>query len=672
MRNRGGFPVLAFLILLQVPTTLGGELPEKPGWWMTEPLRLVQTNLRETDSGLDPRALIREVEEFPANTLLFSVGGIVAHYPTRIVHHFPSEFLPEGRDLVGDVLREAHGRGIRVIGRFDFSRARRAVLEAHPEWFFRTDRGATVFDENDLHGTCINGGYYHDHAPEVLGEALERYELDGLFFNWFGNLRTDYYGNDIGLCRCEECRTRFRLKYGRDIPAVPDRDYRRFMFESSREVAGKFREAIKAKRPEALFMTYFQEYTDGIVSEADFYKWRPLPQWIYSASESVNRALNTYPEKMSFSLVMPYQEMRYRFASVAGQGLRALLYQNIAHGAFPAFVVLGTFDQPDRGAQESVRPVFRWHARHQELVSGATLAGRILLYAEQGPDWSSHETNYRGFFRLLSELHLPFRVTNRLGDLDPASTDLVVLTGRTTPPELRAYLARGGRVLATGTTHPGLDLPRPVRLRTDTRSSYLRVEDHRILPSLGSTWTLFWEGDFLELETVDRPALTLIPPGPFGPPDKVSTLSERTEVPGLVVRDLGRGRLAYLPWNVGDLYYRFGDDKHRLLVRDLVGHLLEGDPQLVTDAHPSVEITLLEQASGGRLLVHLVNLSGHAGNTFFEAVEMRDLSLRVRGGYTKARAVNLERDLPVDGSGAFVLPRLREHELIVLERSGSE
>ena len=248
----------------------------------------------------------------------------------------------------------------------------------------------------------------------------------------------------------------------------------------------------------------------------------------------------------------------------------------------------------------------------------------------------------------------------------------MVLTGRTTPPELRAYLARGGRVLATGTTHPGLDLPRPVRLRTDTRSSYLRVEDHRILPSLGSTWTLFWEGDFLELEPVDRPALTLIPPGPFGPPDKVSTLSERTEVPGLVVRDLGRGRLAYLPWNVGDLYYRFGDDKHRLLVRDLVGHLLEGDPQLVTDAHPSVEITLLEQASGGRLLVHLVNLSGHAGNTFFEAVEMRDLSLRVRGGYTKARAVNLERDLPVDGSGAFVLPRLREHELIVLERSGSE
>ena len=39
------------------------------------------------------------------------MGGIVAQYPTRVPFHYASAFLPPGRDLFGDVLREAHGRG---------------------------------------------------------------------------------------------------------------------------------------------------------------------------------------------------------------------------------------------------------------------------------------------------------------------------------------------------------------------------------------------------------------------------------------------------------------------------------------------------------------------------------------------------------------------------------
>jgi hypothetical protein len=105
-----------------------------------------------------------------------------------------------------------------------------------------------------------------------------------------------------------------------------------------------------------------------------------------------------------------------------------------------------------------------------------------------------------------------------------------------------------------------------------------------------------------------------------------------------------------------------------MLVSDLIRHLLDGNLQLVTDAHPSVEITLMEQAATNRLLVHLVNLSGHSGTTFFEAVEMRNLSLRIQGGYARARAVNLDRELQVDASAGIVLPQLREYEVIILER----
>ena len=45
-------------------------------WWQERPIRLVQTNLREIDARRDPREIVREVQEFGANAILFSVGGL--------------------------------------------------------------------------------------------------------------------------------------------------------------------------------------------------------------------------------------------------------------------------------------------------------------------------------------------------------------------------------------------------------------------------------------------------------------------------------------------------------------------------------------------------------------------------------------------------------------------
>jgi hypothetical protein len=109
-------------------------------WWQRQPIRFLQTNLSETDSTVDPAALVAAVADFGANTFLMNMGGIVAQYPTRVPFHYPSAHLPPGRDLFGDVLREAHARKIRVIGRFDLSKTQRPVFDAHPEWAWRSRR----------------------------------------------------------------------------------------------------------------------------------------------------------------------------------------------------------------------------------------------------------------------------------------------------------------------------------------------------------------------------------------------------------------------------------------------------------------------------------------------------------------------------------------------------
>src|SRR3979409_2453381 len=103
------------------------------GWWMKEPIRWVQTNLRQTDAGLDAKRLAEQLADMHANVLLQGMGGIAAYYPTTTEFHYASPQMPSGRDMFGDVLREAHARKIRVVGRFDFSKTQKAVYDAHPE-----------------------------------------------------------------------------------------------------------------------------------------------------------------------------------------------------------------------------------------------------------------------------------------------------------------------------------------------------------------------------------------------------------------------------------------------------------------------------------------------------------------------------------------------------------
>src|SRR4029453_99441 len=136
----------------------------------------------------------------------------------------------------------------------------------------------------------------------ILTEALERYEVDGLFFNMFGNPSADYSGNPMGPCQCDACQPGYRARTGRPVPATADVDYRAFMAESSREVAARIAELIHQKRPNAAFLPYIKDHTDGIMSESNTAVGRALPLWPYSASDNVNRALGSKPGKIAINL----------------------------------------------------------------------------------------------------------------------------------------------------------------------------------------------------------------------------------------------------------------------------------------------------------------------------------------------------------------------------------
>lgn len=629
---------------------------------MREPIRWVQTNLRETDAALEPRRFVSQIADFDANVLLMAMGGISAFYPSRVQFHYVSPYIPKGRDTFGEVLREAHARGIRVVGRFDLSKTHKDVYDAHPEWFFKKTSGEPVI-YNGLYQVCINGGYYREKAIEILTEALERYEVDGLFFNMFSNPSSDYSGRPLGMCRCENCKRGFRARFGRELPAAPDADYQAFLYESARSMSDRIAKLIKSKRPNAMLVGTSAEITDGVFSESNTAVRRPLPLWPYASSNNVGRARNSFPEKMAINQCMSFIDFPWRFATVPQNEIRLRLWQNVAHGGAAALNMHGTMDQEDRTALEAARPIYGWLRENERYFVGQGSAARVLLIGRlRGLRFS--ENAQRGFFRLLSEEHIPFGVVDNLDWMGRREADLVIVPGEA-PRELESYVRAGGRVLIASPAAPRFEVARTVKLWKDAQA-YFRVRDHTLFPSLRSSNVVFTYGDFQEVE--GRSPLTFIPPSMFGPPELVHVDWKDTESPGLVVRDFGKGRVAWLPWDIGSLYHLHSSQAHSGLVRDLIDHLLPRGRQLKTNAHPLVETVLMRQQ--GRHLLHLINLSGHSQTAYFDPVTMRDIRIEAAGAFRSARAVRGGKDLPVTHSGAytrFTVPELEQYELIELQ-----
>ncbi len=163
------------------------------------------------------------------------------------------------------------------------------------------------------------------------------------------------------------------------------------------------------------------------------------------------------PGTMPFNLCIGFSDYAYRFASTFPSEIQLRLYQNLAHGGIPAFVVVGTFDQPDRSGLEAAKTVFNWHAAHPDLYLGQHSGARVLVLGDRESRFNTGPTN-RGLFKLLTELHIPFVVSDQMDwvDTNPARYDLVIAAGGTLPPKLEKYVQGGGKLLLMSAQCPDL------------------------------------------------------------------------------------------------------------------------------------------------------------------------------------------------------------------------
>ncbi len=620
-------------------------------WWQDCDWRMIQTNLRETDmADIDAERFAADLKRFSATVVLINAAGIIASYPTTLPFHFQSPHLTG--DSLADIIRVCHREGIRVLARTDFSKIRRALYEEHPSWAYRTAAGDIVDFEGDVHA-CINGEYQHILALEIIRECLTAHEFDGIFFNMAGYQVRDYANRYHGICHCDACRRLFRERYGLALPEKEDRAdpvfraYRRFQQETVEEHNARVCELIRGIRPDILINRDVYTLDTGMIrQECNTALDRPLPHWPYAGSENTKWVRASFPGYLSSNTSVDFWDFPTRHVAVSPVQQETRLWQNLANAGQLDYYLIGRLDNhDDRSGYEGVARVFSHHRKHAALYRDNVSVARTALLTQDHWGGFGSDTEAAGLYRMLTEGHHLFDVVflSRISEVDLGKYDTLVVPGLEAIGEREArlldgFVAAGGRMLCTGRTGrfdgDGEERETPVLscmgllgpgLAQSARGAYFQIDvsEQAVFGRFGETRLVAIDGDYVyaDYEPEVQRMLRMIPPQPFGPPERCYPRFQAGDNPGAVLHRYGEGVCLTLPWFPGRLFHRQGYPNTMQVVLDLLENLLGVQP-VRTDLPPMVEITLTRTSVPGALLLHLVNQTGHFGNSFYPPVEI--------------------------------------------------
>ena len=688
------FPVICHA---QVPAVDPGRYDDS--WWNRAPYRLVQTNLRETDASMDTDAYVQSIVDASANVVLINVGGIVANYPTNLPFQYRNPFMKS--DLVGELVKKLHNRGIKVIGRFDFSKINETLAAKRPEWLYVGTDGKHVNYNGQVH-TCINGGYQQEYSKKILQEALTTYPLDGVFFNMIGYTTSDYSGVYHGICQCENCKKRFYDSTGHNLPVKANlsdpafREYNAFKKSTAEKLFKEIGQHIKLLNPRLMINTYAEAGVDMIASESsasisDEYEWN------YSAADNVKRVLGSYKDRSPGNLLIYFQDIGFRHIGTSPNLAKVWMLENMLHGAPLGFVVIGTLvNYEDQIFIPTLNDLYGFHKANEKLFTNLQPLSNVALIRGSGDE-------YRGMIKLLTEEHIVYDVIEPsvAGTQRTPRTleeyDLVILPNLEDMDDrlvnvIDDYVKEGGNILVTGaaSTRDGSGKPmNAIRLRAlgvtpsyeslnRAKSTYLKVSDddkaHLGREEFKDFSIMMMYSDFLKVKIRSDSAsgmLRLLPQTMFGPPEKsYFTPDEITDVPGAVVNHYGKGRSVFIPWQLGSLYHLKGNYMHRALFTGAVKNILKVDRTVITNASTLIEISHMANRNDAFEWIGMINHSGQMGGSYREPVSIHNTNIRFKP-QKKLKHIRLMRaGRPVkfterNGWVECMVPEVKDFEMVV-------
>jgi hypothetical protein len=679
-------------IVLQTLTAAGGlafiaggdALAQARGggqWWKTD-YRIVQTNNAETDVLQNPREIVKAVKDFGGTAIVSNIGGIVAFYPTKLELQYQNPYMKG--DFVRGMIDACRAEGVTYLGRFDTSKGTKKAYDAHPDWFGIYSDGQPT-EYAGTYQACPNGMWLQDYAMQILREALTSYKPDGVFFNGVGFGVNDYGQRSRGQCVCNNCRAAFRKMYNLELPKAynfSDPNYRPYLEFQDRVVAdvqARMHRLADELIPGApIFRGDDYEYVGR--GELQRRVRRPAPEWPYQSGEQIRGAVARNPGKPFSSTSTAHIDYPWRQVTETADYHILRFAQQIANGGHLDLYLMGTLaGQEDQSWLPPVSRLFKWQAANGPHYVNVKPTARIGLWSSEADQrfgaatpWVRYRTgSARGAYAALVDSRLPFQYVNgekvvegvtRLGDFDVIVAPHVLCMSDQEAAALDAFVSAGGLLVASGMTagfdaagHPRASMP----LASFPIASYGQ-------PQKAEGWVLDSAKGVLKHSTNPTPVdeyyfggppragaedlLPFMPDIRWGPPEYSYIVpgSKARTIPGVAMRQHGRGHAVHIPWLNDWQYNRDGLQVNQQLLAALIARYAPAQPFTLT-GRGAVELTVAQ--SGGDTLLHVINYDGQRNGRYDAPPDLHGLNVGVKAPFRSARSLVTGKPLAA-GQGA--------------------
>jgi hypothetical protein len=678
--------------------TLVDETPtsESKGqlWWQ-RPFRMLQTNLREIDAGMDVERVLDDIQNHGADAWLINGGGILSFYPTDLEFQTRNPHLA-GRssgDLVGDALTAARARGIRVLARMDFSKVHADIGRRHPDWLFVSADGSNQL-YNGLLSVCPSAPYYQQKAFQILEEFAGRYAVDGFFFNWMSFNEFDYDYHYWGPCRCEACVLAFAaFSPGTTFPAsTTDVNYvvwRRFVAAQLDELTARFRTHIKRLLPDAALV--LGDKADIMFHEANSKVGRDF--WPHATGQAVSLSKSHRPLVPVLVNAAVFLDMPYRYAPIGDDHYAMYFAQAISRGAIPSTYTMGTPESAPYPNLDAAADMTRFHRDHESTYDGLTQASATLLVRRGGSRTSSWweddgDLEFRGCYEALQSAHIPFDMVSAQ-DIAETMTNggerrykVIVLAdvGPLAPADvavLDSWVRAGGHLVSIGSSGiSGGDVqlstsPATAQVaRYDSPGQLKNMYVADATPGLGDGFDryspIFGEYRFLDYREDAELEGVVLAQVPFGPPEKCYGANE-TGYPGAAKFRSHAGAQTVIPWLLGTTSRHLGVSGAAPLLVKIVEEGGGRGGWNVRGIPAAVELVI--GRNDEETVVHLLNFSGLRRNTIGVPIVINGGALEIECKATCARSLRTGNSLQItqeEDRTIVELPPLGLFDVVVL------